>query len=54
MVADYVASVADLYEHEIDRPWADVVADVRVAVQAVIDRDGIFVDGGDMGAFVCR
>lgn len=54
VVADYLASVADLYQDEIDRPWADVVAEVRAAVQAVIDRDGLFTDAGDTGAFVCR
>jgi SAM-dependent methyltransferase len=54
VLADYVASVADHYEHEINRPWADVVSDVRAAVQEVIDRDGRFVVKGETGAFVCR
>ncbi len=51
--ADYVASVADHYQPETDRPWAEVVADVRRSVQATIDADGSFLVGGDTGAFVC-
>jgi SAM-dependent methyltransferase len=54
IAADYVASVADHYQDEVDRPWAEVVASVRDAVQAVIDRDGRFVVRGAPGAFVCR
>ena len=54
VVADYVASVADHYEPEVDRPWSDIVADVRSAVRAAIDADGAFVVHGDPGAFVCR
>jgi SAM-dependent methyltransferase len=54
VVADYVASVADHYEPEVDRPWADVVADVRTAVQRIIDTEGQFVVRGETGAFICR
>lgn len=54
VVADYVASVGTAYEVEVNRSWAEVVEEVRVAVQAVIDRDGAFVTAGDTGAFVCR
>ncbi|MGB0112163.1 MAG: class I SAM-dependent methyltransferase [Ilumatobacteraceae bacterium] len=54
IAADYVASVADHYEHQTERPWADVVADVRVAVQRDIDEHGEFVVTGESGAFVCR
>lgn len=53
IIADYVASTADHYEHEIGRPWAEVVAAVRVAVQADIDATGTFVARGESGAFVC-
>lgn len=53
VVADYVASVADHYEHEVARPWADVVADVRQAVADRIAREGAFITQGDVGAFVC-
>ena len=54
LAADYVASVADHYQDEVDRPWADVVDDVRRAVQAVIDAEGVFTVSADTGAFVCR
>lgn len=54
IAADYVASVADHYEHETSRPWQDVVEDVRTAVQREIDAQGEFVIVGETGAFVCR
>jgi SAM-dependent methyltransferase len=54
VVADYVASVGDHYEQEVDLPWDDVVAFVRDEVQRVIDADGAFLVHGDTGAFVCR
>jgi hypothetical protein len=54
MAADYIASVADHYQDEVDRPWAEVVDDVRRAVQAVIDAEGVFTVSADTGAFVCR
>ncbi|MHB1986371.1 MAG: methyltransferase domain-containing protein [Acidimicrobiales bacterium] len=54
VAAGYVESLADHYQDEIDRPWAEIAAEVRRQVQAVIDRDGAFVTNGDVGAFVCR
>jgi SAM-dependent methyltransferase len=54
VVAEYVASVADHYEHEVARPWSEIVAEVRAAVQQRIDRDGWFEVRSDAGAFVCR
>jgi ubiquinone/menaquinone biosynthesis C-methylase UbiE len=54
IAADYVASVADHYEEEVARPWAEVVEDVRRSVQRVIDAEGAFTVCGDSGAFVCR
>lgn len=54
VVADYVASVGDLYQEQVDRPWEDVVGEVRRQVQATIDEDGAFLTAGDVGAFVCR
>jgi hypothetical protein len=54
VVADYVASIADHYEDEVACSWADVVATVRTAVQAIIERDGAFVTSGDVGGFVCQ
>jgi SAM-dependent methyltransferase len=54
IVADYVASTADHYGPEVDRPWEEVVAEVRHAVQQVIDARGAFEVSGEVGALVCR
>jgi SAM-dependent methyltransferase len=54
IAADYVASISDLYEHEVARPWTEVVAHVRHHVQRRIEADGAFEVAGDVGAFVCR
>jgi len=54
IAADYVASLATHYDHEISRPWADVTEDVRRQVQAVIDDNGSFITSGDLAAFICR
>jgi SAM-dependent methyltransferase len=54
IAADYVASVADHYQHETDQPWDEVVAHVRRAVEREIDSKGAFVVASDVGAFVCR
>lgn len=54
VVADYVASISDHYRDHVTGPWADVVEDVRGAVQEVIARDGAFVTTGTLAAFVCR
>lgn len=53
IAADYMGSVADHYEDQIDRPWTEVVDSVRVAVQRGIDARGEFVVAGDTGAFIC-
>ena len=54
VAADYVASVADHYQDQVARPWQAVVADVRLAVQQVIEAEGTFITSSDTGAFVCR
>jgi SAM-dependent methyltransferase len=54
VAADYVASWAGFYQDQVTRPWADVVAEVRQEVQAVINREGAFTVSGDLAAFVCR
>ena len=54
VAADYLASVADHYQDGVDRPWSEVVADVRREVRAVVDADGAFTVRADTGAFVCR
>lgn len=54
IAADYVASTEDHYQPETDRPWSEVVEDVRVAVQRQIDAVGSFQVQGRSGAFLCR
>lgn len=54
LAADFVASWASFYQHETARPWADVVADVRAQVQAIVDREGAFITSGDLATFICR
>jgi len=54
VAAEYVASWATFYQDQIDRPWPEVVQDVRQDVQAVIDHEGAFVVSGDLAAFICR
>jgi ubiquinone/menaquinone biosynthesis C-methylase UbiE len=54
IAADYVASTEDHYQPETDRPWSDVVEDVRVAVQRQIDAVGSFQVQGRSGAFLCQ
>lgn len=53
IAADYVASMGDGYEHEVNCSWDEVVEHVRRAVQEAIDSSGSFVVAGDPGAFVC-
>jgi hypothetical protein len=53
IAADYVASVADHYQHETTRPWHEVVEDVRTTVEQEISTSGRFLVSGDTGAFVC-
>lgn len=54
VAADYAASIADHYQDDAGRPWAEVVADVRRDVQAAISAEGAFITHGDVAAFVCR
>jgi SAM-dependent methyltransferase len=54
VAAGYVASLGTHHDDETTRPWADVVADVRRQVQAVIDEQGAFVTYGDLVAFRCQ
>jgi SAM-dependent methyltransferase len=53
-VADYVASVADHYQPEVDIEWAEVVRRVRVQAQEALDADGELRFSAQGGAFVCR
>jgi hypothetical protein len=54
VVSDYVASVADAYQHQVEVPWDEIVEQTRQSVQIIIDREGAFITAGDTGAFVCR
>ena len=53
VIADYVASIADHYEHEVRRPWAEIVASCRIQAGEIIDREGSFTVPSVVGAFVC-
>ena len=53
-VVDYVASVADNYEGQVDVPWAEVVRRVRDLASAAMSRDGELRFSTGAGAFVCR
>jgi SAM-dependent methyltransferase len=52
-LADYLRSVADIYESQIDAPWDDVVEECRRRAQEIIDRDGALLLTSRTGAFVC-
>lgn len=54
VIADYVASVGDIYGQELTCSWDRLVDDVRTRVEEVIARDRAFVVEGDVGAFVCQ
>lgn len=54
VAAEYVASTADHYEDQVDRPWSEVTEHVRAAVQRRIDETGEFIVRGESGAFVCH
>ena len=54
VAADYVASVADIYQPEVSQPWGGVVEEVRRRVGNTIQQEGAFLVSGDVGAFVCR
>jgi SAM-dependent methyltransferase len=54
VVTDYVASVADPYEAQVDVPWSQVVSRVGALATASILRDGELRFSTGMGAFVCR
>jgi SAM-dependent methyltransferase len=53
-VADYLRSVGDTYEHEIEGDWEDLVLRCRAKVAQVIDDRGSFTISSSVGAFLCR
>jgi SAM-dependent methyltransferase len=54
VVTDYVASVADPYEAQVDVAWSEVVNRVSELAAAAISRDGVLRLSTGVGAFVCR
>lgn len=54
IVAAYVESIGDHYQHSVSRPWAEVVDAVRADARRAIARDGAFVVQGVVGAFLCQ
>jgi SAM-dependent methyltransferase len=53
-IADYVASMDDIYSGQVPVPWSRVVAHVRGAAERIIDLDGEVRLTNAVGAFVCR
>jgi SAM-dependent methyltransferase len=53
-LVDYVASTADHYEAEVDRPWSEVVQRARELAAGVMQQHGEFRLTASVGAFVCR
>ena len=54
IATDYVASIADHYQHQTDRPWGEVVDHVHDRVLELIRNHGTFDISGVTGAFICR
>ncbi len=53
-VAQYVASVADHYESQVDVPWSTVTSRVYDLAREAMATDGELRFSTDAGAFVCR
>jgi SAM-dependent methyltransferase len=53
-LAEYVASVADHYETQVDIPWAEVVSRVHELATAAMSKDGELRFSTGAGAFACR
>jgi SAM-dependent methyltransferase len=53
-LADYVRSVGDIYEGEIDRSWDEVVAACAARAAEIIAAEGAFRISTSVGAFVCH
>ena len=52
-LADYVASMADHYEAQVEMPWAVVVSRVRDLARAAMSTGELRFSTG-AGAFICR
>jgi SAM-dependent methyltransferase len=53
-LTDYVASVADHYESQVEIPWAEVVDRVRGLALSAMSSEGELRFSTGAGAFVCR
>jgi hypothetical protein len=53
-LTDYVASVADPYQAQVDIPWSEVVNRVHELVSEAITGTGQLRLSTGVGAFVCR
>jgi hypothetical protein len=53
-LTDYVASVGDHYESEVNVPWVEVVRRVHELASAAVSADGELRFTTDAGAFVCQ
>lgn len=54
LLTDYIASVGDHYETEIDTPWTRVVDQARAIAAAELEAVGHLRWPTRIGAFVCR
>jgi SAM-dependent methyltransferase len=54
VLADYLRSVGDTYEHEIEGTWEDLVLRCRAKVGLAIRDNGSFPISSSIGAFLCR
>jgi aminoglycoside phosphotransferase len=53
-LVEYVASVGDHYEAQIDIPWAEVVSRFHDLASAAMSTDGELRFSTGAGAFICR
>ena len=53
-LADYLRSVGDIFEHEIEGTWEGLVGRCVDQVSRVIEADGAFTITPSVGAFLCR
>lgn len=53
-LTDYVASVADPYQAQVDVPWSEVVDRVHELASTAMSRDGELRLSTGVGAFICR
>lgn len=52
--AGYVASIADAYQDQVDRPWSEVVERARARCAQQVADHGELRLGSAVGAFICR